>query len=624
MHKFSGYSFWAVPFFIFTCFSQLSADTKNTSLESLSNHEYWHSLLHYRTSITGTKSTIDDPKFFLAEDGKTNPLAELKATIDSFSSGDSQDTEHPVNRFPARLKWLLQQNPNFKDSFISQKSISFEKIWNDISPQSASVVFPTQYMNNPASLFGHTLINIEGKKNNKLLAYSINYSAITQEDNGIIFAFNGIFGFYKGLFSIGPYYQKVKEYSDLSMRDIWEYRLNFSDEELRNLMLHLWELQDIYSYYYFFDENCSYNLLFLLDVARPGSKMISKFGSWIIPVDTIKEMSKSNFFESVDYRPSRSTKIKQIASTLPYKLHEQSLEAVQSDLYKSISDKAHTREDKIRLLDLSTEIIKMKHADGEIPKKEYTKRFLGLLRQRSKLGKTSPDFYPELKPSQPENGHDSFRTTLGGGSYDGATYLSLGLRPAYHDLMDPSQGYNLGSAIEFLSGEIYYFEDEQKLELHELDLLSINSFSPMDAFFQSKSWKVSTGLKTIRDRDNDDRHLAYNFDSGIGAAFAPWQGHIFYIMAEPAVQIHRSLDHSYQLGLGGLIGHLSKWTDELRSHLEFRKRYYILGQENNLTEFNCSLAYTTSKNTALQAYFRRSRELNHTWNQAGLELQIFF
>lgn len=72
------------------------------------------------------------------------------------------------------------------------------------------------------------------------------------------------------------------------MRDIWEYRLNLNKEEVRNLMRHLWELQEIYSYYYFFNENCSYNLLFLLDVARPGNQLVQQFNHWVIPIDTIK------------------------------------------------------------------------------------------------------------------------------------------------------------------------------------------------------------------------------------------------------------------------------------------------------------------------------------------------
>ena len=326
--------YWASPvnrrssfFLICACLgAYTSAANDSATTEALAKDAYWHTLLHYKQTLFSQKSTVDDPAFFLSPEGQTNPTSELQATIAAFSTGDPSNEAHPINRFPARLNWLQQKlDPEQTAQFVATESTSFEATWEAIEPRAASVIFPAQYMNNPASLFGHTLINIEGKRNEKLLAYSINYSAITQEKNGLVFAVKGIFGAYQGRFSIDPYYQKVQQYSDLSMRDIWEYNLNLSQEEVRNLMLHLWELKDSYSYYYFFKENCSYNLLFLLDAARPGSAMVSQFKHWVIPVDTIKVVRKNNFIASEHYRPSRSTTIKRIASTLPKELQERSM-----------------------------------------------------------------------------------------------------------------------------------------------------------------------------------------------------------------------------------------------------------------------------------------------------------
>lgn len=36
----------------------------------LYDDKYWHTLVHYKKSGFSTRSLIDDPKFFLAEDGK--------------------------------------------------------------------------------------------------------------------------------------------------------------------------------------------------------------------------------------------------------------------------------------------------------------------------------------------------------------------------------------------------------------------------------------------------------------------------------------------------------------------------------------------------------------------------
>jgi len=45
---------------------------------------YWHILLHYKPGVSGYESLVDDPRYFLAPDGKTNPETELDATIRAF------------------------------------------------------------------------------------------------------------------------------------------------------------------------------------------------------------------------------------------------------------------------------------------------------------------------------------------------------------------------------------------------------------------------------------------------------------------------------------------------------------------------------------------------------------
>jgi len=35
-----------------------------------------------------------------------------------------------------------------------------------------------------------------------------------------------------------PYYLKVREYNDMENRDVWEYELNLSPEEIDRLLMH--------------------------------------------------------------------------------------------------------------------------------------------------------------------------------------------------------------------------------------------------------------------------------------------------------------------------------------------------------------------------------------------------
>src|SRR5687767_8313747 len=68
----------------------------------------WWRLLHYRSGLFGVASEADGSPFFNAPDGKTNPQAELAATLRAFFDPGPSDEglQHPFCRFPARLAWL--------------------------------------------------------------------------------------------------------------------------------------------------------------------------------------------------------------------------------------------------------------------------------------------------------------------------------------------------------------------------------------------------------------------------------------------------------------------------------------------------------------------------------------
>jgi hypothetical protein len=75
----------------------------------LARDPMWLRLVHYRSSVFGGHSSEADARsFFLAEDGKGDPEAELVATLRGFFGPEPKDArlDHPYCRFPARLAWL--------------------------------------------------------------------------------------------------------------------------------------------------------------------------------------------------------------------------------------------------------------------------------------------------------------------------------------------------------------------------------------------------------------------------------------------------------------------------------------------------------------------------------------
>ena len=85
---------------------------KQAAKNNLHELRYWRLLLHYRKDLLGGyTSEVDDPGFFLAANGKTDPEEELKATLTFFFSdtlvGRSQQPAQCA--FVARYHWLKKK-----------------------------------------------------------------------------------------------------------------------------------------------------------------------------------------------------------------------------------------------------------------------------------------------------------------------------------------------------------------------------------------------------------------------------------------------------------------------------------------------------------------------------------
>ena len=85
------------------------AAPSNHPLQQLANDPYWINLGHYETGkLGGWRSYVDDPAFFLAETGATDPAAELQATLIAIQSPDNLGDQHAQCKYPARTRWLRE------------------------------------------------------------------------------------------------------------------------------------------------------------------------------------------------------------------------------------------------------------------------------------------------------------------------------------------------------------------------------------------------------------------------------------------------------------------------------------------------------------------------------------
>lgn len=600
--------------------------------KQLAQRTEWHALLHYKPNLLfpGVHSLADDAKFFNAINGKTDPKAELDATLAAFFADvvETDDTQHPQCAFIARYHWLKRELGFDQGHLPQQRCTRFYQWRAQINPQELTLVFASAYLNNPSSMYGHTLLRIDAKgqdERTRLLAYAFNYAAHLGSDSGVAFAIKGLFGGYMGQFSQMPYYLKVREYSDLENRDIWEYRLNFTLDEIERLLMHTWELGPIGFDYYFFDENCAYHLLSLLDVARPSLDLTDKFRWWALPIDTVRAVvEKNGLLKEVIYRPASSTVLRN--RILAISDEEFSLVGDLATGDTILTDSRLTAlplQSQARIIETAYELLSYQQSLGKLKDEKYKKLKQDVLVQRSKLDIARNDIPVPAPEVRPDEGHKTSRLALGAGKKDNQEFTEFRIRPTYHDLMDPQHGYTQGAQINFFDLTLRKFENSDNLKVESFILLDIASLSPREQFFDPLSWKINVGAVRKRFSNNNDA-LVFRVNGGAGFSGKPNKGSLVYVLLESMLEVSNKFSDDYALGAGPSAGVLHDINSKWRMHLFARAQRFALGHLHTSYDLLLEQRYTISKSTALRLTLSRQREFNHYWNAGNLALHYYF
>ena len=576
----------------------------------------WHLLLHYKgTWLGGHESEADGMDFFNAPDGKTNPKAELIATLRSFFKDPNSlkpKEEHPQCNFPARYKWLKRElsiDPNQ----LPKADCSRMEGWLDqLDPQSVTLIFASFYMNNPASMFGHTFLRIDSKSNNNsqtLSNYGVNYAATVDTGSALLYAFKGLFGYFKGEFTIFPYYLKVQEYSNWESRDLWEYELNFTPDQVDYLLRHLWELGGTHFDYYYIQENCSYHMLTILEAANPDLELSDDFIFSVQPADTIKILAEQKgLISKVTYRPAilsrMEHKIEQMNSeekTILYDLVEKN-QTLKEDSYLQL-----TTPQKALVLDAYLDYLEYEGLGQEDfdPKKPLRIPHAILL-ERSKLKYKRQDKEVTQFSAPPETAHGTDRVRLGVGINNDELFQEIAYRPTLHDLLARDAGYKKDSQFLFLDIAGRYYYESKKYRLDRLRLLDIVSLTPYEPIFKKPSWKLNLGFDTLRDFDCDYCN-SFKGNAGFGYSYKP--GHtspyILFIMAELEAETSGHLNNNHRAGGGVSGGLFIDFGEDWRLQLGAEYKRFPLGHDSEYIRYDSKLRYSPHKDVDLRLEYQR-------------------
>ncbi len=598
-----------------------SSVISDNQIQALADKSQWAHLLHVRLHPFSRKliSQNDSDNFFLAADGKTNPEAEMAADIAAFSLTEQAPDVSAQCQFPARYFWLKQQLP--RNTFVDQPCPKFEKWRDDLEANSLTLIFPASHINSPSSMYGHTLVRMDraDPSRSKLLAYSVNFAANADPtDNELVFSYKGLTGGYPGVVSVMPYYEKTNQYQHMEYRDTWEYPLNFTPDEVAQFVRHIWETQDTYFDYFFFDENCSYRLLALLDASSERANLADQFILKAVPVDTIRALEQQNLVAGYEYRPSAATELEFMATQADGEVVDRAKQLVESDDSVDAVLVGLSPLEQAQALELGHAYARYLSVKKKKASPELRKRTIAILSARSKLETGSPFTSVPMPDVRDDQGHKTQRARLTLGQSDEQPFVQLSWRAAYHEILDLPKGFVPGSQIQM--GEIDIRDGgNHDLQLQRFLLVDVLSLSHRTRFQRPVAWGVSAGM---------DRYAAGNselftyLNVGFGRAHKLGDGRIYAL-----AQIELKADNQFEDGIQASIGPRLGWLYQGQTYqqqFEFNWQPATLGDDTIRRQLLLQQGVGVADNLQLRLAFKRQWAEAQAINEADISAVWYF
>ena len=593
------------------------------SIKALAQSDQWLALLHIKPheSASDLQSYVDDHTFFLATDGATNPESELLASINALKT----DKETQC-RFPARTQFLLSHIDGLANDISDVECTEYNTWLKQLNTSSVVLVFAAAQLNSPSSMYGHTFLRFDPEnveQHSTYLSYALNFGAtVSDDDSGFLYAARGITGGYPGNFAANPYFEKIKEYNRLENRDLWEYKLNLTQDEINTMLAHMWELQGINFDYYFFDENCSFRLLELLDVARPGLKLVDNFPVTTIPLDTVRIIEGAGLVSDVFYRESILTELEGQLAQLSQSEKALVLALSKDETLLTSSQFTALTIDKQQIVvDSAYRYLRYQNTfNGR--QEDITRRSFLLLRH---INKNTVDIKRNIiTPVRPDKGHKTKMWSAGLGERDDQSYLQLQYRGSYHDLLDPSAGYYSGMSLNMVNVIARVYRDD-KLKLEKAELLDIISLSTRNDFFTPWSWKANVSIEQQWTAGKDT--LVTQGSGGGGVSYQPIKNSHLFLLATARLEFNKKLNSLASIAPGIQVGFLYNWNSASLL-LEAEHYQFIVDQtKRSRVSLQQSFKLTTNDNLIFLAAYHNvnaKQAHEHSYQEFKVEYRHYF
>ncbi len=563
----------------------------------LSQDPQWIQLIRYQPNkfTSGLQSELTNKSFFFSEDGKINPQNELESTLKAFFQDPTDDlNSHPQCQFRGRFVWLRKKLDWSKSNLKLINCSNFNKWSNDQNIKSISLIFATGFLGSPPSYFGHPLLKINTNYDSSdLLNTSLNYGAMTPPDeNPIVYAIKGLLGGYNGNFTNLTYFYHHQNYLEIELRDLWDYELNLSTDDINLVTAHLWEMMQNQFPYYFLSDNCAYRMSQVFELVLPA-ELLPRHVPFAIPYTLFQRLADGKFangqpfVKSIHRIPSRQTRF--------YEKYL-SLNNEQQSEFKKLAKKMSLEEHapSVEILNALIDYVSFRTAkDGDSELLAEFKRKLLTEKIYSPVQESSSEKINTSKKIPPNFAQKPVLTRLSAvQSQNWGSVLELHLRPAYYDLLSSDIGRLPNSTLGIF--DFSFIASREKFWFKKLNLIEVEAMNtsltglPAD---NDLAWKFSTGA--------ENKKIACHFcatpylNAGLGKSFLIGQDLLLYTFIN--FQAADALNKSGYLSTSPEIGFLGILTDRFKTHFKYNRKIFLSDPNLNHDIFYFENRYSQSR-----------------------------
>jgi hypothetical protein len=545
----SGLSLAMLLVFIAPAVSSALDVDHSAKIDEVARSQRWQALLYYEANGNLFKSRVTNERFFVDKKlGATDPAAELKAEVELLSREIPVDNNHPQCLYPSRYRFL-------KDHFQLQPPVrcpQYQTWLQEYQPEDLVFVYASQYISNPASVFGHSFFLLTSRKQTKGFWLTYNYAAaIPQKTSGFSYVWGGLTGWFTGDYSVMPLYNRLMQYASIENRDLWFYKIKLTAQELDFFLSHMWELVHAANFtYYFLNENCAAIMqrtfsAILPDMHDSGSHM------YVEPIQVVKSLYRKGRIKNVDFVPAEGELLA---------AHIDGLDSEEEQVFREAI--AHPDADLSKADAKSSEALvqytafQARKNGGQIQEKYKKLQRTAYIRRADFSDPAFVFQKDEVMPNAPHLARDSFSFDAGGSQVNGQGVADLSFSLGVHDLLDPDAGFLRNSSIEFL--DVKVSADAHGIWLRDLIFANLESFRSYHFFDPNAAWRIKASIKeNLLTRNETDQF--FQLQTAFGGGLDRKRDY-FYTVLRVDFNLGQNLPQD-AIEAGPEIGAIYQWED---------------------------------------------------------------